>query len=408
MSGDQLISEDVFDPTVLSSLFTQLLELLWDPTSNLTAALLLYGIIAILVIILIVAVLMLGLSAFQDEEDDECGESASQEPQTRAPKVVREEIDLRSRFVTLGITLAVGSVIWLAAGFSTSQNPVCVGCHTSEPHSLLEASGVVDPHASTACVGCHEPSGSLGHYVFNLPSRVTHFVDGVLQPALHPNYGRPTQSGCLSCHRTDVRGVAVNEQRGLRMSHVEPLESAVECLDCHRYRDGMVAGHNAGMNPCLRCHDSKQASSECSTCHDRQAAAAARARSTQFAAAQVEQVRCGGCHDERRECDPCHGVRMPHDQLFMSHAHARAATVDFWFGNGQTCQGSCHTDTRRPCRRCHTELLGKGHGPTFAVPHELASSEVCDRCHQAWAITPQRDFCDDVCHSEAARRYSPR
>lgn len=409
MNEEQLLTDGVFDPSALRDVGTQLLELLWDPTANLTAALLLYGIIAIVVVILIIAILMVSLSAFRDEEDDEVGESVSRSRQAPVAQEEREPVDLRSRALTLGVTLAVIGVIWLAAGYSTSQNPVCAGCHTAEPHAISETSGQTDPHAGASCVGCHEPSGAFGHYVANVPSRAIHFVDGVLQPSLQPNYGRPTQSGCLSCHRADVRGVTVNERRGLRMSHAEPMASAVACLDCHQYKDGVVAAHNAGMNPCLRCHDSKTASSECSTCHDRQAAAAARARSTDLADAQVKQVRCGGCHDERRQCDPCHGVRMPHDELFMSHAHARAAAVDFWYGDGKTCQGSsCHTETRRPCTRCHTPLIGKGHGPSFAGPHRDANSLSCNRCHQVWARSPQRDFCDDVCHTEEARQYSPR
>ena len=339
----------------------------------------------------------------------EGGQAASGAPQARAPEVAREEVGPRARVVTLGIILAMICVIWLAAGFSTSQNPVCVGCHTTDPHVISETSGLVDPHAGASCVGCHEPGGVLGHYVFNVPSRTIHLVDGVIQPSLQSNYGRPTQSGCLSCHQGDLSGVTVNKQRGLRMSHMEPLESAVACLDCHRYVDGVVAAHNAGMNPCLRCHDSKQASSECSTCHDRQAASAARARSTEFAAVQVKQVRCGGCHNERRECDPCHGVRMPHDETFMLYAHARSAAVDYWFDNGSTCmRSSCHTATRRPCARCHGPLLGRGHGPQLAQSHKGSSNARCNTCHQVWAYSAQRDFCRDVCHSEAALRYSPR
>lgn len=398
----------VLDVSVFQDLGTRLLELLWDPTSNLTAALLLYGIIGIVVVIVIVAVLMAVLSIPDDEHDDE-GRDVVETPRTTAPEPPREVVEPRARLVTLGITLAVIAAIWLAAGYSTSQTVVCAGCHTSEPHAISETAGLVDPHADASCVGCHEPGGLFGHYVVSVPFRALHFVDGVVEPSLQPGYGRPTQSGCLSCHRRDVIGTTISEARGLKMSHKEPLEAAAACLDCHRYEGGIVSQHNAGMNPCLRCHDSRQASSECSTCHDRQAAAAARARSTDFASAQVEQVRCGGCHDERRECDPCHGVRMPHDEEFMAYAHARAATVDFWFGDGKTCQGStCHTETRRPCTQCHGPMLGRGHGPALVGPHKVADGVSCNRCHQVWALFPQRDFCDDVCHSEAALRYSPR
>ena len=80
-----------------------------------------------------------------------------------------------------------------------------------------------------------------------------------------------------------------------------------------------------------------------------------------FRDAQIRDVSCSGCHDEERDCDPCHGLRMPHTTEFKLHAHARAAAVDIWYNGGKAC-GRCHTDSRNPCGRCHSELMGAAHG----------------------------------------------
>ena len=169
-----------------------------------------------------------------------------------------------------------------------------------------------------------------------------------------------------------------------------------------------MAAHNAGMDPCLRCHDDVGASAKCATCHVKNAAAAARVRATSLARPQIEQVSCGGCHDEVRDCDPCHGMRMPHTNEFMSHAHARAAAVDFWYNGGKSC-GRCHSESRRPCR-CHSGQLGHAHGttPWLAKGHQAAEVSACNTCHATYAYVTTRDFCKDVCHSEAAIAASPR
>lgn len=405
------MNEDVvtgeFGFAELQRMLSQLQELFWDPTSNLAAALLLYGIVGLLLLIIITIVVMAVLAAPEEEEQVAPAKTPAPGTVQQTPAAPVEEVG--GSLLTAVIVVGVIALLWVSVGYSTAQVVVCTGCHVNPPHSATEVVTVDDPHVDTACVGCHEPGGPFARYVVNVPFRAVHFADGLVEASLQPGYGRPTESACLTCHNRDIKETTLNEARGLIMSHEEPLAAAASCLDCHQMRDGVVAAHNAGMNPCLKCHDAVVASSECSTCHDRKATAAARARTASFASAQVEQVQCGGCHDERRECDPCHGVRMPHDEEFMLYAHARAATVDFWFGDGTTCtRSSCHTPTRRRCTKCHGSLLGRGHGPALAGPHEGGSSARCNTCHQVWAYYPQRDFCRDVCHSEAALRYSPR
>lgn len=397
-------------PEALELLPNQLFVLLTDPTSNLSAALILYGIIGILVLILLVLAILFLMTGPEDEYEEVVaadGTTIETRPVAaprRKQKVVREWT-LRSFALSSGVFLGVTLAVWLLAGYTTSTAVVCEGCHVDTPHVSAEED--LDPHVNRACVTCHEPGGVTGRYFTGVPARLVHFADGLAERSMQDQYGRVTSSACNSCHASDIEDPTLNEERALRMSHIEPLEASARCTDCHTLRAGIVATYNAGMNPCLRCHDSRTASSECSTCHDANAAASARARTTDFASVQIPEVSCGGCHDEKKECDPCHGTRMPHSKVFMASSHARAGAVNFWYEDGKTC-AACHTPARRPCTRCHQPMLGQAHGPGLAEGHRQSTQSGCDSCHQRFAPSNTRDFCLDVCHSEVAIAESPR
>ncbi|MHB8760925.1 MAG: hypothetical protein ACYC6J_00815 [Coriobacteriia bacterium] len=402
-----------------ADIWPQALALLMDPASDLLAALVLYGVITLVLLIAVVAAIMFLMASpeeegesfskddFYDPEEEGRPGELRQRPEPASvppPEVSRTP---RSRIATLGITALVVIASWVAAGFTTSVDIVCTSCHLSTPHSEVDSTVVADPHVNTACVSCHEPGGIAGRYFWDVPGRLAHFVDGAGSVGLQEEYGRITQAACLSCHRPVLAGEVSSPERGLRMSHAEPYEASMRCIDCHTASQGVVTAHDAGMNPCLRCHDSKTASAECDTCHDKGAAAAARARTTQFARPQIAQVTCGGCHDEERECDSCHGIRMPHSRQFMAVSHARAGAVDYWVNGGRGC-AKCHTPTRRPCTRCHALWPGQGHPRSLIEEHKSADEARCDTCHQSMAPTNSRRFCIDMCHTESAMRESPR
>ena len=412
----------------LQLLPAQLSTLLTDPTSNLTAALVLYGIIALFVIILLIGAIMFIMSSPDDETagpdqpkyDDGYGyefqeggagdsqapeASAAQPGQTGRPSVVAKlPRTPRQRLTSFLIALGVIAAVWVMAGYTTSNSAVCASCHSQSPHAAADRKS--DPHAGVSCVECHEPGGALGRYAGNVPSRLTHFIDRATGTTLQAGYGRATASACSSCHASTIAKTTIDRQRGIRMSHKEPLSASATCVDCHALQAGVVSSRTVGMNPCLRCHDSKRAPATCATCHDKKASNAARVR-TITPAVQVPNVKCGGCHDEKKECDTCHGTRMPHTTEFMAYAHARAGAVDLYYNGGKAC-GKCHTATRRPCSKCHTPLLGHGHGSNNLVTHSTAAEVACNTCHQQWARDRNRDFCKDLCHSPAAVAASPR
>lgn len=401
------------DATSLLSVPEQLRSLIADPRSNPTAAVLLFGIVAVAVLILLTIVIMWINSLPEDDED-----GLTAVPYDRDMPTAVERLDVAPAEsagprpalpLALGITVAavIGLVIVGVTGYTSSTDSVCVSCHEQTVHT---ESGQKDPlHANVECVQCHELGSVIGRYAADVPSRLVHFADGLSAPKIQTFYGQVSSTACLRCHDADIEKVTLDAISGIRMSHAEPVAASAACTDCHTMSAGFVGPHNVGMKPCIRCHDSKLASAECETCHDKKTSLAARARSTSFQSVQVPQVRCGGCHNEARECDSCHGgTRMPHSTEFMGMAHARAGAVSYWYQDGKACV-KCHNETRRPCEKCHTSgLLGSGHPPVLAVQHRAAVASGCDSCHIRNAVVGNRDFCVDLCHNAAAVAESPR
>ena len=391
-------------------------RILIAPTLNARAALLLYAMIAIILLLILVIGLMFVMGAPGDTADrvsagkrKDAG-SASQglkrREETRDGRRAPNPMSPRTR-VLFGLGIAAALLgVWVVAGFTTSEPGFCVGCHGPTSDHLKADKGS-DPHTRVDCVSCHESGGVIGRYAADVPFRLLHLAVAYAGAGNRTDYGQVTTRACSSCHAASLVGAATNTERGLKVSHVEPLAASASCLDCHTMSGGIVSVHNVGMTPCLRCHDGGKASSACATCHVGTAAAAARARTVSFQTTQIREVTCGGCHNEKRDCDTCHGIRLPHTTKFMNGAHARAAAVDFWYNGGKTCS-RCHTASRRPCTRCHTVLIGKAHGSNLRTTHQGGSSTPCNTCHQQYAPIATRDFCKDVCHSPAAIANSPR
>lgn len=388
----------------LSDLGSFLLYILRNPTFDLKAALLVYGVIALLLLVVLVVGVMLMMGPSQSRG----GASLSNGPATgsaRARRAKTLRLSSRSRVALAGVSLMVLLAAWVIAGYTTSDPGLCKSCHWPAASHATALKGS-DPHAGTACISCHERGGVLGRYFLGVPARLVHFADAQSSSPLEQGYGQVTVSACSSCHRRALHGVTVNEARGLKVSHKEPLAASATCIDCHSLRGGVVGVHNAGMAACLRCHDAVQASTKCATCHDG-TASAARPRATSFAQVQIPDVSCGGCHDEARECDGCHGMRMPHTTEFKAYAHARAGAADIWFNGGRSCS-RCHTASRRSCQQCHTSSFGAAHGTRLGSGHTGATASACNTCHLRFAYSSTRDFCRDICHTPAAIAGSPR
>lgn len=407
--------------TDFSDAWQRIVEVFFDPASDLQLALLVYAIASLLVIVVLMsAILWLSSSDHEDEaaegyDDDEYfvpEEDLAQDDVPAAeepPAVISRPPRSRTatRITNTAFALAAVGLVWFALGAGTAQPATCTGCHTATPHNAERPDTTWlagDAHEKLACIDCHESAGPVGRYGLTTVARAGHFLAGfgLIEAG---EYGTTSSQACLNCHARVERVTVENEARAIRVSHVEPLEAGASCVDCHGLRDGVVSRDIGGMTRCVVCHNGTTAESECGYCHTQDISVAA----SQAAPPRPETARgiigtpdCGGCHNLEVSCDPCHGgTRLPHSQEFIAGGHAKEAVRDYWNGSGTACQ-QCHTATRRPCGTCHQGTFWS-HGKEWATSHRSAdpNSNNCDACHgQTIGKLQNRNFCIDVCHTD--------
>ncbi len=203
--------------------FARLQDIIREPSANLTAAFLLLAILTLLLLMAVVAALLVILrtrpASKTPVEAQVAGEGTAldgDESETTGSRVTHN---------LMVFALIVGGValLWIALGISSSDRFVCDSCHADSPHAGSEA---LDPHLSVDCVVCHESGGAVQRATINLPVRVQHVILGSIAPAEAAEYGLPISSwGCEDCHETDIAATVVDVDRGVSMSHVEPVDS---------------------------------------------------------------------------------------------------------------------------------------------------------------------------------------
>jgi hypothetical protein len=331
--------------TDLLERFRLITELFSNPTSNTSAFLLLLGLIVVVVLILGLSAVLLWLRASARAYEDRQLMSDPGAPQRGSAL---------TRLYALLFIFGMFALAWIATGISTSSTQVCSPCHAHTSHEQL-ADEVV--HGSIACTRCHEPGGVVHSVTFGTPARFMHVLEMARGTDTPSEYGYVDSTSCLDCHARDIAGTTDNEESGIRISHAEPLDAGARCVDCHRLNEsGLVDVSAVGMDPCLRCHDGQQASSECESCHTKDIAysAIADARPTPDTAMMLIDTPhdCYRCH-ETAACDACHGMRLPHPEEFVEN-HRYPGVLSIWAGSNGQCVG-CHTESRNSCSKagCH-------------------------------------------------------
>lgn len=378
----------------------QILAIIQDPTSNLTAAVLLVALVTLTVLIIIIGLLLAVTRApsggtrlaprYEDEyEYPELsggidGDGAAEQAAKPRPKRKRLLSGRSGGWIAVALVLLSIASAYVV----TSTDSYCLdACHT-------KAAGM-DPkaragHKDASCVSCHEDPAPLG-IVGSASLRTGHLVQ-LAVPSIRAYAGSVPTGRCLGCH-SDVLTKVVKTAGGAKMSHKEPIASGMSCRDCHGDLGHGGGTKRIGMSSCVRCHDSKTASSKCGSCHmgDTAHASAAAGASRGFPRIQLGPVRdCSGCH-QQKTCDDCHGTRMPHPQQFMLYRHARDAA----FERKKSCY-RCHVE--QDCGVCHSGF--ETHGPTWKKDHQASPRGAKCDCH--WAKLPDAGkgpggFCA-VCH----------
>jgi len=378
--------------TQLTALVSAALDVVGDPTSNLTAAVFLMAAMVLLVLIIVLTAIIVMLPGGRrrstpkspgtapmeagDASATDDDRTAPTEDETKASPVTHVR-PARSRRESAWI-LAIGLVAALGAGYiGTAQSSYCLTCH-AEVRS--DARG--GAHADTACVSCHEDTTALVSNTVRRASDIAaHY--GIGSSA----YGNRVPSDrCHSCHRDIGETVTRNDETGVMMSHAEPLEAGYACADCHRSEEHADMAMPVGMSVCLACHDAENASAECDTCHAKDTSAASGLAGERiYGTATITRTDCEGCHS-MESCDACHGIRMPHPEEFL-RTHPRYSG----FHLKELCFEQCHT--QGDCGKCHAPW--NGHEPNFRETHKrYAKDSACNTCHDQHE-GPMCDLCHD-------------
>lgn len=403
----------------LSDLLAVLDQTVNNPLANLQASLLILASVVVITLIAVVAAIMLlGFSDDDDEEGEEGDFAASMpsDPPVRAsgggasaprpapvPLTPEQRRLARAQSVLFG-TLAV-VVVWGAFSVTTASETMCLSCHRDDmPHAERSLEKPEDPHAQVNCIRCHESGTTLGYLTYDVGSRVGHYALGVASPKRAQGYGVPITGGaCSSCHTGLAAKTVTVEDRGVRVSHKEPLDAGATCTDCHELQKltGVIGGWTVGMSSCLRCHDNVQASAECDSCHTKDIAFAVHSNTKPEPKRQIVGKRCYTCH-EKAACDSCHGTTMPHSENFKRVGHAYEATLDNWYNGGRGCQ-KCHPNHDMCLNSCHNKGAFPGHPigiwPSIHGNRPEAGYDSCDSCHGGMAYISGRNFCG-VCHEQ--------
>lgn len=362
----------------LGGILTSLLQVVEEPTSNLTAAALLLATFALVVLIAIVATLLYAVGGPQRPAERVRERERARRWTARGAATPGRRRVPSAVFGWAALALVAAALV--STQVITGSRAYCSeSCH----HEGLPTA-VDGAHGPIACVRCHEPGPAAlapGYLVL----RAGHALEALGIPsAAYPV--PPASDGCAGCHAGGLAAVTASTTRGVRMSHAEPIEAGMSCGICH---PGI--GHGTAspvpMSTCLPCHDGETAEASCGTCHvDDPGAQTAMAPDRIFEKVRLGPVEdCGGCHDQR-SCDACHGIRMPHTTAFKEGGHARDAA----FTRKRVCY-RCHVETE-DCRRCHGDF--DAHGEDFASTHrQVPWGSACNGCHKGHAGS----FCDR-CH----------
>lgn len=359
----------------MSTYLDALLQIVREPTSNLTAAALLVAGVVLVALILIVLILIVLLPGGRKKPSTmtETGGARSGSPASEPALMGRLNPTRRIPLLKTPTLFILGAACLLGAGaysyvVSSSDTFCSEACHTMEPAA---ATWSTSDHQNTSCVRCHEGTPWLSAPLA-AASRVRYIAASWSNQT--PNGATVPSDRCLACHPA-IEDQSVETSSGIRMSHREPLAAGIPCASCHDDVGHARAytGRASVMQRCLVCHDGTTAAAVCATCHVTDPGKAPIAKRL-YQKTRLAEPTCGGCHDQA-SCDRCHGLRMPHSAAFIAGGHAMPAAFD----RKPLCY-RCHTPG--DCGRCHGQFEAAHGGPAFKAEHQkFAWDSPCNTCH---------------------------
>ncbi len=316
--------------------------------------------------------------------------------------------------VVLVVAIVVVTPVGGAALWISNQPVFCNSCHEMSMHYATWSQSA---HSEVTCEECHVMPGAMNMFKTKLRAiqQVRLHAGGDVKTSVIQ--GHVPDENCQHCHPETRELITYH---GLKITHAAHWDMGLECTFCHDRvahgpkwqfegvtsseeftRSAAPSKYAPTMETCYTCHDGKQASNKCSTCH----VTLGERRPTTFDPAWIgahrEEVSghgeqgCYRCHQEAF-CDRCHREANPHTRDWtVRHPEEAESEPD-------RCV-VCHLvpgETRPSdvsdlafCRDCHS-LRREHEGTDWVGRHgreSLADPVSCERCHD-------RGWCSD-CHA---------
>jgi len=206
-------------------------------------------------------------------------------------------------------------------------------------------------HALFSCADCHVDPGVGGFTTFWLKSIPAFYSQLIFGPTSTNLLSAPSRAACQKCHTTYRQISPSGDLLIPHRAHVEALHIA--CAVCHKnlVHFPNAAGFNRPeMATCTKCHDGKQAKSECVVCHTQKQVPDNHKQPNWLTIhpTMVTKIDCAKCHGFTPDfCKTCHSQRPASHAGNWKYLHQFAAKL-----RGQTGCLVCH-DQKKFCDKCH-------------------------------------------------------
>ncbi|MDF2534824.1 MAG: NapC/NirT cytochrome c domain protein [Bacillales bacterium] len=323
----------------------------------------------------------------------------------KKPQLSNEQIQEKKVKFYKGITSTfLFLLVFFAVSFfgftSTSKKEFCQSCHEMKPeHYTLMASS----HADVECVDCHSNPGL--EEMFKVKIRTINMFSKKLTDRADIPITLKTEvsdKACNKCHKMDKR--TVSAQGDIIIPHVKHQKNHVECVFCHGgVAHGKIAERNVikksdysnwdaeigklmmadksyiktKMTTCTICHEARDVSNECTTCHSTGMYPETH-KSSDFASSTHGPI----ARSDIQQCDYCHQytTRKPIEVV---------KTVKSYQNNGGSKDDVVISTTQYVfendfCRDCHSKRPPSHQVNKFFLNHgTLATNnkEKCYGCH---------------------------
>lgn len=313
--------------------------------------------------------------------------------------IAKVQLSEKDRLINNLLLVVFVLLLLFTSSYYAERQSSCLNCHKS---SYQLAALKKTQHKNVRCLACHKEPGVSGYLRQKVDFVRMMFVfytrrSKEVNPAVFAR-GGVFDGGCLRCHRQVLK--ETTSKNNLSMSHKEVVGTGFACVDCHNQvaHPGLTKPVKSyTMFACMNCHDGRRASKECRECHPKYSMGERVAKDVELPKTEIPTtLRCyGACHNEEKECLPCHGVTMPHPENWVGAKPAHVAYAAFT--KKKLCW-RCHYDGnkyfspgREFCGRCHgIEFHGKDEEVYWS--HQQFYAGNCEMlCHGP-------GFCSEYCH----------